>query len=66
MTAVAIGELFVVVLPEKTRQRMPHARDRSIFSQILRPTPAPPVVPVGLLEDVVIDVMAPEKTRQPR
>ena len=43
MTAVAIGELFVVVLPQEARQRMPDARDRSIFSQVVGSTPAPPV-----------------------
>jgi hypothetical protein len=65
MTAVAIGQLLVVVLAEETRQRMPHARDRSIFRQVFGAAPAPPVAAARLLEDVVVDVMAPQETRQP-
>jgi hypothetical protein len=64
VTAVAIGELLVIVLPEETRQRMPDVRDRSILSQVFGSTPASPAVPARQLEDVVVDVMAPEETRQ--
>lgn len=64
MTAVAIGELLVVVLAQETRQRVTHARDRSIFRQVSGAAPAPPVVAARLLEDVVVDVMAPQETRQ--
>ena len=64
VTAVAIGELLVVMLAEKTRQRVTNARDRSILGQVFGSAPAPPVVAARLLEHVVVDVMAPEETRQ--
>jgi hypothetical protein len=64
VTAVAIGELLVVVLAEETGQRVTHARDRSIFRQVFGSAPASPRRSFGLLEDVVVDVMAPQKTRQ--
>jgi hypothetical protein len=63
VTAVAIGELLVVVLAEKTRQRVANTRDRSIFSQVFGSAPAPPVVAARLLEDVVVNVMTPERAR---
>jgi hypothetical protein len=63
MTAVAIGELLVVVLAEEARQRVTHAGDRSIFGQVFGAAAAPPRPPLGLLEDVVVDVMAPKETR---
>jgi hypothetical protein len=64
VAAVAIGELLVVMLAEKTRQRVTNTGDRSILSQVFGSTPAPPVVAARLLEDVVVDVMAPQETRQ--
>ena len=64
MTAVAIGELFVIVLAEKTRQRVTNTRDRTILGQVIGATAAPPPVTVSVFEDVVVDVMAPKETRQ--
>jgi hypothetical protein len=64
VTAVAIGELLVVVLAKEARQRVPNARERSIFRQVFGAAPAPPVVAARLLEDVIVDVMAPQETRQ--
>ena len=64
VTTVAIGELLVIVLAEEARQRMPHARERLVFSQILGAAAAPPRRPLGLLEDVIVDVMPPQETRQ--
>jgi hypothetical protein len=63
VAAVAIGELFVIVRAEKTRQRVPNARDRPILGQIPGSTAAPSLVAAGLFEDAVINVMAPEETR---
>jgi hypothetical protein len=64
VAAVAIRELLVIVLAEKARQRVPHARDRAILRQIRSATPAVAAFAGGLLEHVVIDVMAPQETRQ--
>jgi hypothetical protein len=64
VTAVAIGELLVVVLAEKTRQRVANAGGRAIFGEVFGSASAAPRVTVCLLEDVVVDVMAPEETRQ--
>jgi len=64
MTAVAIGELLVVVLAEEARQRVTHARDRSVFGQVFGSAAASPRRPLGLFEDVVVDVMTPERTRK--
>jgi len=64
MTAVAIGELLVVVLAEEARQRVTDARDRSILGQVAGAASAPPIGTRRLLEDVVVDVMAPNCTRQ--
>ena len=64
MASIAIGQLLVVVLAEEARQRVPHARQRTIFRKILGSAAAPPLHPVGLLEDVVIDVMSPNEARQ--
>ena len=64
VATMAIGQLLVVVLAEEARQRVPHARDRAVFSQVFGSAPAPPAVAAGLLESVVVDVMAPEETRQ--
>jgi hypothetical protein len=62
MTAVAIGELLVIVLAEEARQRVTHARDRSVFRQVFGSAAASPRRSFGLLEDVVVDVMAPQET----
>jgi len=64
VTAVAIGELLVIVLAEEARQRVTHARDRSVFGQVFGSAAASPRRSFGLLEDVVVDVMAPQETRQ--
>jgi hypothetical protein len=64
VTTVTIGELLVIMLAEKTRQRVTHTRDRPILGQVAGAAAAPPPVPVGLFEDVVVNVMAPEETRQ--
>jgi len=64
VTAVAIGELLVIVLAEEARERVTHARDRSVFGQVFGSAAASPRRPFGLLEDVVVDVMAPQETRQ--
>lgn len=62
VAAVAIGELFVIVLAEKARQRMTHARERPVFGEIRGSTPALPAVVRGLFEDVVVDAMPPQET----
>jgi hypothetical protein len=64
VTAVAISELFVVVLAEEARQCVANARDGSIFGQVFGAAPASPVVAARLLEDVVVDVVPPQETRQ--
>jgi hypothetical protein len=64
VAAVAIGELLVMVFAEKTRQRVTHVRQRSVFSKIVGAAAAFPSAR-RLLEDVVVDVMSPQKTRQP-
>jgi hypothetical protein len=64
VTAVAIGELLVVVLAEEARQRVTHASDRSVFRQVLESAAASPRRSLDLLEDVIVDVMAPQETRQ--
>ena len=66
VTAVAIGELFVIVLAEKTRQRMTNARHRTILGQVIGAAAAPPPLTVSLFEDVVVDMMAPQGARKPR
>jgi hypothetical protein len=60
VTAVAIGELLVVVLVEEARQRVSDTGDRAVFSQVAGPASAPPIAAGILLEDVVVDVMAPQ------
>jgi hypothetical protein len=45
VTAVAIGELLVIVRAEKTRQRVTHARDRPILGQVAGAAAAPPACP---------------------
>jgi hypothetical protein len=64
VTAVPIGELFVIVLAEEARQGVPDPCRRPILSQVIGSTPAPPVVAPCLLEDMVIDVMPPQRARQ--
>jgi hypothetical protein len=64
MTAVAIGQLLVVMLAEKARQRVPHPRDRAVFCQVAGAAPAPPVSVCRRLEDLVVDVMSPHRTRE--
>ena len=64
VTAVAIGELLVIVLAEETRQRVTNACDGTVFREVFGSAPAPSRVTACLLEDVVVDVMAPQETRQ--
>ena len=64
VTAVAIGELFVVVLAEKARERVTNAGRRSIFRQVLGSASTPPSRTISLLEDVIVDVMPPHEARQ--
>ena len=64
MAAVAIGKLLVIVLPEKTRQCMADAGDRAILGEVIGAASTLAPVAGRLLEHVVVDVMAPEKTRQ--
>src|SRR5262245_41276898 len=64
VTAVAIDELFVVVLAEKARQRVTNAGNRSVFSEVLGTATAMPSLPIRVLEDVIVNVMAPDETRQ--
>jgi len=64
VTAVAIGEFLVVVVAEKTRQGVTNVRDRTILGEVLGPATAAPPFSIRLLEDVIVDVMAPEETRQ--
>jgi hypothetical protein len=62
MAPVAIGELLVIVLAEKARQRVPHARQRSIFRKIFGPAAALPPG-IRLLENMIVDVMSPQEAR---
>ena len=62
VAAIAIGELLVVMLAEKARQRVAHSRDGQVFAQVISPASAPPMIGVGLPEHVVIDVMSPYST----
>ena len=64
VTAIPIGELFIIVLAEKTRQRVPHVRQRAIFSKVIGAAPAFAAGPFCLLENVVVDVMAEQETRE--
>jgi hypothetical protein len=64
MTSVAVRELLVGVRAEKTRQGVTNVGDGSILGQVVRPAAAVAAVALRLFEDVVIDVMAPEKARQ--
>ena len=41
---VAIGELLVVMLAEKARQRVAHARDGQVFAQVISPASTPPMI----------------------
>ena len=64
VAAVAIGQLLVIVLAEKTRQCVAHPCHRPILGQVVSAAAAPPAVPAGVFEDVVVDVMPPQETRQ--
>ena len=63
MAAVPVGEFLVGVFAEEARQRMPHARHREVFTQVIRAAPAAPMAGAVLLEDVVVDVMSPHRAR---
>jgi hypothetical protein len=64
VTAVAIGEFFVIVLAEETRQRVTNVRDGPVLTEILGPASTLPRCAGCLLEDVIIDVMSPDRARQ--
>jgi len=64
VTAVAIGELLVIVLAEEAGQGVTNASDGTIFREVFGSAPAAPRTTVRLLENVVVDVMAPQETRQ--
>lgn len=64
VAAVPIGQLFVIVLAQEARQRVPDPCNRSIFGEVIGSTPAPPVVAHRLLENVIVDMMAPQEARQ--
>lgn len=63
VTAVAIGELLVVVRAEKAGQRMAHPGDRPVLGEVRRAAPAAPVAVSGLLEHVVVHLVAPKSAR---
>jgi|SRR5687767_14097461 len=65
MTPIALGELLVMMLAEKARERVTHAGNRAIFGQVVAAAPAPPVAIGRRLEDVVVDVMPPQRAREP-
>ena len=62
--AVAIGELFVIVLAEEARQRVTNVRDGFILTEVLGPASTPARRAGHLLEDVVIDVMSEDEARE--
>ena len=62
--AIAIGELFVLVLAEEARQRVPDMRERAVLGQVARATPARAIGAIGLLEHVIVHMMAPDGARQ--
>lgn len=64
MAPVAVGQLFILMLAEEARQRVTDARDRSVLAQVSGPAPAPPVTARRPFEDVIVDVMSPERARQ--
>lgn len=61
MAPVAIGELFVIVLAQETRQRVTNVRDRAIFGKVLGAAPARALLTRRVLEQMVIDVVAPDE-----
>ena len=63
VAAVAVGELLVIVLAEKARQGVTNACDGTVLRQIFGSASAASRVSVHLLENVVVDVMAPQETR---
>ena len=64
VTAVASGELLVIVLAEKTRQGVPDVRQRAILGEVVRAASAFPAAAFCLFENVVVHVMTEQKTRQ--
>ena len=63
VTAVPIGEFLVVVLAEETRQGVTNVCDRMIFGEVLGSATAAPPCSIRPLEDVIVDVMAPDRAR---
>jgi hypothetical protein len=64
VTPVSIGKRLVVVLAKEARQRVTNARQRPVLRQVFGSAPAPPDAAARLFEDMVVDVMAPQSTRQ--
>ena len=64
MTAVAIGELLVMMFAKEARQGVANARNRAVFRQVVGAAPAPPVIAGRGLEHVIVDVMSPERARE--
>lgn len=64
VTAVTVDELFVIVLAEETRQRVTDVRQRAIFRQVIGAATTAPADVGRLLENVIVDVMTPNKTPQ--
>lgn len=66
MLAVAIGQPRVGVVAEETRERVAHARDRSVLGQVVRTTSAPPQSACGGSEDAIVHVMTPQRAGESR
>jgi hypothetical protein len=61
VASVAFGQPFILMLTEEARQCVPHASHRAVLAKILGPATAPPVTLSRLPEDVVVDMMPPER-----
>jgi hypothetical protein len=64
MAAVTLGEFLVLMFAEETRQGVPHARDRSIFREIVCAAPAPPLRAGCRFEPAIVDVVSPHRARE--
>ena len=64
VASVAFAQPFILMLAEETRQCVPHASNRTVLAKIFGPATAPAVTLGRLLENVIVDVMPPERARQ--